>query len=115
MYVKTRVSAAPEAAILAYFNDCAILCTPEYLHGKIEPAVTLFSRSIEKMAVVCARNVRSVWGVFRASLVPNVRRCLYFSTYERIFDFFFNSMGDFFFKLFFGGALVSTSHVCSKL
>lgn len=120
VYVKTRVSAAPEAAILAYFNDCAILCTPEYLHGKIEPALTLISRSVEKMAVVCVRSLRPVWGVFRASLVPNVRCCLYFSTYGCIFEFCLKFCGRFLLKVIFLGGLQFRHHMfgtdfCSKL
>ena len=96
MYVNTRVSTAPEAAILAYFDDCAVACTPEYLHGRTEPAVILLSRLVTKMAVVCGRNLRSFCGVFRASLGLNVRYYLYLNNFGGIFEYFFVNLSSIF-------------------
>lgn len=114
MYVNTRVSTAPEAAILAYFDDCAVACTPEYLHGRTEPAVILLSRFVTKMAVVCGRNLRSLCGVFRASLGLNVRYYLYLKNFGGIFSFFCKFIVDLFLKLISFAAVVLTSHVWNR-
>ena len=114
MYVNTRVSTAPEAAILAYFDDCAVACTPEYLHGRTEPAVILLSRLVTKMAVVCSRNLRSLCGVFRASLGLNVRYYLYLNNFGGILSFFYKFIVDLFLKLISFAAVVLTSHVWNR-
>lgn len=82
-YVKTRGETLPEAAILAYFNDCAaqLLETRAQHHGTYAslPPSPHSSKMAAGLAVVRGRGLLGIWsGGIQPSSVVDVRSFLFF-------------------------------------
>ena len=80
-YVKTRGETLPEAAILAYFNDCAAQLPRAQHHGTYAslPPSPHSSKMAAGLAVVRGRGLLGIWSAgIQPSSVVDVRSFLFF-------------------------------------
>lgn len=81
-YVKTRGETLPEAAILAYFNDCAGTCDAHNIMGHTYaslPPSPHSSKMAAGLAVAGGRGLLGIWSRrIQPSSVIDVRSFLFF-------------------------------------